>query len=89
MIQAPTSLTRVNLLGAERPHLGVNMAREIVLENNHSKSYKTKANAHKAMEKYPDEIRYFILPLSNGRFTPVVLGAENMFMVHNGFTVTG
>lgn len=43
----------------------------------------TKLNANKAA------IRYLIAATADGRYAPVVLGAENALLAHHGITVVG
>ena len=57
-----------------------------------TKTYKTEANAIKAVEKfgYSDEIRYFIMMNDEGRYFPVFLGqAAIQAGVHFNFNVIG
>lgn len=58
-----------------------------------SKTYATEANAVKAAEKLYakfDDLRYFIMPTSDGRFFPVFIGRRAIELgVHFHFNVIG
>lgn len=66
------------------------MARRFHLDP--SKTYKTEADAQKAVEKLslPGNCRYFITLDAQGRFFPVFVGSEGMqYGVHFHFPVIG
>ena len=62
-------------------------------------TYATYANAEKALAKAVgelgdwsgpgDQIRYLIAATPDGRFAPVVLGAQHSWLCHNNVTVIG
>jgi hypothetical protein len=60
------------------------------------RTYATRANAAKALEKKVAElggdirnIRYVIAANEEGRFAPVVVGIDNLVLAHHGITVVG
>ncbi len=67
------------------------MARYFDHENKYSKTYATKANARKVIDKLNVDCTYIVVPTSEGRFQPIITAAgPNMaWFAHNGFVVTG
>ena len=66
------------------------MAQQIELST-YSKSYKTEANARKAMEKYHEGIRYMVVGNSDNRWQVLVIGTtpEALALVWAGHMVVG
>ena len=57
-----------------------------------AKTYATYDNAMKKLQKLEaldERVRYIIAATSDGRFFPVVIGAESFDLVHAGFHVAG
>lgn len=57
-----------------------------------SKTYKTKENVYKAVEKCPGfedgrQLRFLIMTTEDGRFYPVFIGHDAIGLVHFGFCV--
>lgn len=67
------------------------MATEVKIET--TKTYATRANAIKAVEKIygsNNTLRFFIMPMDDGRFAPIFLGEKAVTAgVHFNFTVVG
>jgi hypothetical protein len=55
------------------------------------RTYKTRENALKALAKVAslDGIRYLIAATEDGRFAPVVVGADQLHLAFEGITVVG
>ena len=60
-------------------------------ENKYSKTYATRENARKAMDKINADFEYIVVLISTGRFQPIVTkaGPNMAWFAHNGFVVMG
>ena len=68
------------------------MAHEIVIVEKYTKSYTTRERARKAADRQGENLRYLIVPLSTGKFTPVFTNAvpeHRIDLAHNGYMIVG
>lgn len=65
------------------------MATQIKVSN--EKTYATEANAVKAVADYPENLRYIVIKLEDGRYAPVFVGesAVQAGVFFRGFSVIG
>lgn len=65
------------------------MATQIKIAN--EKTYATEANAIKAVSDYPDNLRFIVVKLEDGRYAPVFVGesAVQAGVFFRGFSVIG